>query len=45
MAVVRGAFVTVGQIAFYEQAKQMLLSTSFFKDDIITHFSASFLAG
>jgi dicarboxylate transporter 10 len=45
MAVIRGSFVTVGQIAFYEQAKQVLLATSYFKDDIITHFSASFIAG
>ena len=45
MAVVRGSFVTVGQIAFYEQAKQVLLASGYFKDDIVTHFSASFLAG
>lgn len=45
MAVIRGAFVTVGQIAFYEQAKQLLLASGYFKDDIVTHFSASFLAG
>jgi dicarboxylate transporter 10 len=45
MAVTRGAFVTVGQIAFYEQVKQVLLTTSYFKDNIITHFTSSFVAG
>ena len=45
MAVVRGSLVTVGQIAFYEQVKQMLLATSYFKDNIVTHFSASLAAG
>jgi hypothetical protein len=45
MAVIRGAVVTVGQIAFYEQVKQMLLTTSYFKDNIVTHFSSSFVAG
>lgn len=45
MAVGRGALVTVGQIAFYEQVKQMLLATSYFQDNVVTHFSASFVAG
>ncbi|UJR33728.1 hypothetical protein I4U23_021155 [Adineta vaga] len=45
MAVVRGALVTVGQIAFYEQVKQMLLASGYFKDNIVTHFSSSFVAG
>lgn len=45
MAVTRGAFVTVGQIAFYEQVKQVLLATSYFQDNIITHFTSSFAAG
>jgi dicarboxylate transporter 10 len=45
MAVTRGAFVTVGQIAFYEQVKQVLLTTGYFKDNIITHFTSSFVAG
>ena len=30
--------MTTGQVASYDQAKQMLLTTPFFKDDIITHF-------
>jgi len=45
MAVTRGALVTIGQIAFYEQAKQLLLSTGYFKDNVITHFSSSCVAG
>ncbi|CAF3367825.1 unnamed protein product [Rotaria socialis] len=45
MAVIRGAFVTVGQIAFYEQVKQILLASGYFKDNVITHFSSSFAAG
>lgn len=45
MAVIRGSFVTVGQIAFYEQVKQVLLASGYFKDNIITHFSSSFVAG
>ncbi|CAF3200382.1 unnamed protein product [Rotaria sp. Silwood2] len=45
MAVTRGAFVTVGQIAFYEQIKQVLLATGYFKDNIATHSTSSFTAG
>jgi dicarboxylate transporter 10 len=45
MAVIRGAFVTIGQIAFYEQVKQMLLASGYFKDNVGTHFSSSFVAG
>lgn len=45
MAVTRGAFVTVGQIAFYEQVKQLLLASGYFKDNVVTHFSSSFAAG
>jgi dicarboxylate transporter 10 len=45
MAVLRGAFVTIGQIAFYEQVKQMLLASGYFRDNVITHFSSSFVAG
>ena len=45
MAVMRGSLVTVGQIAFYEQVKQLLLASGYFKDNVITHFSSSFVAG
>ena len=45
MAVIRGSFVTVGQIAFYEQVKQVLLASGYFKDNVLTHFTSSFVAG
>ena len=45
MAVIRGALVTVGQIAFYEQVKQLLLASGYFQDNVITHFTSSFAAG
>lgn len=45
MAVIRGGLVTVGQIAFYEQVKQLLLASGFFQDNVITHFTSSFAAG
>lgn len=45
MAVIRGSFVTIGQIAFYEQVKQLLLASGYFKDNVITHFGSSFVAG
>lgn len=41
----RGLLMTVGQIAFYDQAKTMLLSTGYFKDDVRLHFLSSFIAG
>jgi dicarboxylate transporter 10 len=37
--------MTIGQISLYDQFKQILLTTSFFKDNIITHFTASIMAG
>jgi dicarboxylate transporter 10 len=45
MASSRATLVTIGQLSFYDQFKVMLLRTSFFKDNITTHFTASFLAG
>ncbi|EDV92946.1 mitochondrial dicarboxylate carrier [Drosophila grimshawi] len=44
-ATARGVFMTIGQIAFYDQIKSMLLSTPYFKDNLVTHFSASLMAG
>ncbi|XP_029193374.1 mitochondrial dicarboxylate carrier-like [Acropora muricata] len=41
----RALLMTVAQIACYDQAKQFLLTTRFFKDNIVTHFTASFIAG
>lgn len=40
----RAIIVTVGQIAAYDQCKQMLLGMDSFDDTISTHFSASFMA-
>lgn len=41
----RGFLMTIGQIAFYDQVKSLLLTTSYFKDDPFTHFVASLSAG
>ncbi|XP_078509962.1 mitochondrial dicarboxylate carrier [Lissotriton helveticus] len=45
MASSRGALVTVGQLACYDQAKQLVLTTGIMSDNIFTHFLASFIAG
>lgn len=45
MASSRGVFVTVGQLSCYDQAKQLVLSTGYLSDGIVTHFVASFIAG
>jgi len=41
----RAVLMTASQVACYDQAKQMLLQTGFFRDNMITHFTASFIAG
>ncbi|XP_075149788.1 dicarboxylate carrier 1 [Haematobia irritans] len=41
----RGVLMTIGQIAFYDQIKSMLLETPHFQDNLITHFTASLAAG
>ena len=40
----RAVFVTIGQIACYDQAKMILLATGIFKDNILTHFLSSLTA-
>ncbi|XP_001629043.2 mitochondrial dicarboxylate carrier [Nematostella vectensis] len=45
MTSTRALLITVAQVACYDQAKQILLSTGFFKDNMVTHFTASFIAG
>nr|DBA27555.1 TPA: hypothetical protein GDO54_008030 [Pyxicephalus adspersus] len=45
MASSRGALVTVGQLACYDQAKQLVLNTGVMSDNIFTHFLASSIAG
>uniref|UniRef100_A0A4W5LVV2 Uncharacterized protein n=1 Tax=Hucho hucho TaxID=62062 RepID=A0A4W5LVV2_9TELE len=44
MASTRGALVTVGQLACYDQAKQLVLGTGAMQDNILTHFLASLIA-
>ncbi|KAF8793890.1 mitochondrial dicarboxylate carrier-like [Argiope bruennichi] len=41
----RAVLMTIGQISFYDQIKQLLLQTAYFNDNLITHFSASTMAG
>ncbi|XP_013402834.1 mitochondrial dicarboxylate carrier [Lingula anatina] len=45
MASSRAVFVTVGQLSFYDQIKQMVMSTGKFEDNMRTHFLCSFIAG
>lgn len=41
---VRGACMTIGQLAFYDAIKAALLSTPYFQENITTHFTASISA-
>lgn len=43
--VVRAVVVNAAQLATYSQAKQSLLSTAYFKDDLLCHFVASMISG
>ncbi|XP_070561717.1 mitochondrial 2-oxoglutarate/malate carrier protein-like [Ptychodera flava] len=43
--VARAMVVNAAQLASYSQAKQMLLSTSYFRDNIMCHFVASMISG
>ncbi|XP_031554429.1 mitochondrial 2-oxoglutarate/malate carrier protein-like isoform X2 [Actinia tenebrosa] len=43
--VVRAMVVNAAQLATYSQAKQFLLSTKYFNDNIICHFGASMISG
>ncbi|XP_006824244.1 mitochondrial dicarboxylate carrier-like [Saccoglossus kowalevskii] len=45
MATFRAILMTVGQIAFYDQSKQLLISWGVIKDNMIGHFTASTIAG
>ncbi|NWY47094.1 DIC protein, partial [Sylvia atricapilla] len=45
VASLRGAFVTIGQLSCYDQAKQLVLATGLLSDNIFTHFLSSFIAG
>jgi hypothetical protein len=43
--VIRGMLMTAGQMASYDVAKDRLLRTPYFKDDVITHFTSGAIAG
>lgn len=45
MASSRGMLVTVGQLAFYDEIKYRLIKSTYFKDNLVTHFTASLSAG
>jgi dicarboxylate transporter 10 len=45
MATSRAIVVTIGQVGFYDQVKEFLLSTGVFSDNFLTHFTSSFIAG
>ncbi|XP_062125879.1 mitochondrial dicarboxylate carrier-like isoform X1 [Drosophila sulfurigaster albostrigata] len=45
IAAFRGGLITIGQLAFYDQIKSLMLSSSYFNDNSVTHFTASLLAG
>ena len=41
----RGVFMTAGQLASYDEFKKLLLKSGLMKDNLGTHFTASFMAG
>ncbi len=41
----RGVLMTAGQLASYDEFKKLLLKTRLMKDNLATHFTASFMAG
>ncbi|KAI5651859.1 mitochondrial carrier protein domain-containing protein [Phthorimaea operculella] len=41
----RSTLMTIGQVSFYDQAKQLLLSTPYFQDNVATHVASSLMAG
>eukprot|EP00088_Acartia_fossae_P067857 TRINITY_DN850_c0_g2_i1.p1 TRINITY_DN850_c0_g2~~TRINITY_DN850_c0_g2_i1.p1 ORF type:complete len:293 (-),score=58.57 TRINITY_DN850_c0_g2_i1:585-1463(-) len=41
----RAILMTIGQLCFYDQVKQMLLGTPYFTEGVTTHFTASLAAG
>jgi len=40
----RAVLMTVGQLSFYDQVKQLLLSSGYFGDNSTTHFLSSLTA-
>jgi dicarboxylate transporter 10 len=45
MATLRGVLVTIGQLAFYDEFKTRMIRTTYFSDNLATHFAASMGAG
>ncbi|EDV27332.1 Mitochondrial dicarboxylate carrier [Trichoplax sp. H2] len=45
MTIMRSVLMTVAQAAVYYQSKENLIGTGYFKDNLITHFTASFISG
>ena len=37
--------MTIGQLSFYDQVKKMLIESGYFKDNLVTHLTASSTAG
>ncbi|VDN90479.1 unnamed protein product [Brugia pahangi] len=44
MATSRAVFMTIGQLSFYDQIKQVAIASGYFKDTPTTHFGSSFAA-
>ncbi|KAL6723920.1 hypothetical protein ANCDUO_09831 [Ancylostoma duodenale] len=44
MATSRAVLMTIGQLSFYDQIKQMLIESGIAQDNLYTHFSSSFCA-
>jgi solute carrier family 25 oxoglutarate transporter 11 len=45
LTVIRAMVVNAAQLASYSQAKQLVLSTGYFKENILLHFIASMISG
>ena len=41
----RSAFLTIGQLCFYDAVKNKLLKIRYFEDNLTTHFASSLIAG
>ena len=41
---ISGMLMTVGQLAFYDEVKNQLLKTGYFKDNVTTHFTPAISA-
>ncbi|XP_075973512.1 dicarboxylate carrier 1 isoform X2 [Anticarsia gemmatalis] len=41
----RAVLMTIGQLSFYDQIKELLIETPYFEDNVITHVTSSLMAG